>query len=454
MNPMSKEKRRRIIAATFAAALLIILGGYSLMAHRALTQYRRAARYSAQEALEETVYAVEDMSRTLQKSAYATDAGMRARLCAQIYADALAAESALSTLPFSTQELEELSAYLNRMGDYALTLAGAEGDAGFDERDEKQLRQLSRLADSLSASLTALRTRYHNGEVVMDTAEASLPNIGTGTAESRVSRELLLLESEFPRRAAPEYDGKYAAKSAPDSPAAKKTLSDAEKLAVAAGFVGMSPAQLRLAHEYEGVDGRKCYTAGETLICVGPLGVESLGSSRRIGEAALTLEDAQARAYDFLEGRGYKSMTLISGEARGAAAHFKFARVYEGAVCRDNYITLAIALDNGDIYAFNAAEYSEAEYDVKWPLEEDAAAARLPESLHLIDIRRVIISSPGGEAIAAYELRAKAADGAEVTLYLDGENGAQLDILVTPAAPDDEADSTNAAPSSVAGETI
>lgn len=115
---MSKKKLV-IVISTYACVLVAVLGVMSYLRGRSLRDYRLAARYSAQEALEETVTAAEHMSLTLQKTPYATDGGMSAKLCSQVYADALAAEAAMSTLPFSTQELEEISAYLNQVGDYA-----------------------------------------------------------------------------------------------------------------------------------------------------------------------------------------------------------------------------------------------------------------------------------------------------------------------------------------------
>ena len=95
------KRKYKIILATYSIAAFLALGLYSFAAHRMLTAYELSARYASSRAFEETVLSVRQMSEALEKSLYATDSAMRNRLCSEIYAEALSAESALSTLPFS-----------------------------------------------------------------------------------------------------------------------------------------------------------------------------------------------------------------------------------------------------------------------------------------------------------------------------------------------------------------
>ena len=67
MIPMSKKKKLRIVLGTYACALIAALGIFSYVSWRNLRDYRLAARYSAQEAFEETVAAVDHMSAALKK---------------------------------------------------------------------------------------------------------------------------------------------------------------------------------------------------------------------------------------------------------------------------------------------------------------------------------------------------------------------------------------------------
>lgn len=428
---MSKKRKAAILLGTYALALIAVLSIFSYLSRRSLSDYRLAARYSAQEALEETVTAVSHMSGVLKKSAYATDAGMRAKICAQVYADALAAEAAMSTLPFATQELEQISGYLNQAGDYAYTLCAAPpAEGGFTEEEAETLASLAALAASLTDSLTELRRGYHNGSIEMDSSELRLQNIGLDPAAGKVSTELLRYESEFPRRASMDYDGRYGAGAQREESAGAKKLSDAEKLAVAAGFAGVSPAQIRLAYDYEGASGVKCYAAGDMLVVVDDAGVESMGRSRLVSEERITDERARQLAHDFLESHGYKDMTLIAAERAGGMARLKFASTQDDALCLDNFVTLSVALDDGTVCSFNAENYSAAECDVTWNVTETQAMAAAPEALTVVDVRKVIVRTEGRRAVGCYELLCTDPDGAEVAIYIDAATGLQNEIVV------------------------
>lgn len=428
MIPMSKKKKLRIVLGTYACALIAALGIFSYVSWRNLRDYRLAARYSAQEAFEETVAAVDHMSAALKKSVYATDGGMCAKICSQVYADALAAEAAMATLPFSTQELEQISGYINQVGDYAYTLCAAAAPEGFTDEQAENLASLSTLAEGLSASLRELHTGFHNGSVTMDSSELSLRNVGTDTGEGRISAELLRFESEFPRRAELEYDGRYGA--GDESGAAGKKLSDAEKLAMAASFAGVSPAEVRLAYDYDGVEGRKCYSAGDMLVCVGPRGVESMGRSRLISESRISAEKAQEIAFSYLENHGFRDMTLIAAEEGGGTARMKFASTQDGALCLDNFVRISVALDDGSIYAFNAESYSPDAVEAEWDISEQQALSALPESLTAADVKKVVIQSDGGRSMGCYELDCTTPDGGEVKIFVDAVTGRQAEISV------------------------
>lgn len=428
---MSKKKLV-IVISTYACVLVAVLGVMSYLRGRSLRDYRLAVRYGAQEALEETVTAAEHMSLTLQKTPYATDGGMSAKLCSQVYADALAAEAAMSTLPFSTQELEEISAYLNQVGDYAYTLCGTVGETGFTQAQRDKLTELAALAASLSDSLRSLQTQYHNGAVEMDSSEKRLQNIGVDGTTTRVSTELLRYEAEFPRRASLEYDGRYSvtASALSGSTAKGKGLSDAEKLAIAAGFAGVSPAEVRLAYAYESTGGLKCYSAGDALVVVGNEGVVSMGRSRLVSEENLTQQQAQKLAQDFLKKRGYENMMLTDSEISAGMARFKFASTQDEALYIDNCITLSVALDDGAVCAFNAEGYSTEAVDVKWEITEQTAIDTAPENVQVEDIGRVIVRTAGEHPLACYELRCADASGKEVLIYVDAASGKQAEISV------------------------
>ena len=126
----------------------------------------------------------------------------------QAYANALAAEAALSALPFSTQELEQLSGFLNRAGDYAKSLGAQSGDKLSDEQ-KQQLKTMSDTAAEFSARLRDMQGRVNSGELIMDSREEQLQNIGIEDT-GKLSAELLGYEADFTAPEDFQYDGQYS----------------------------------------------------------------------------------------------------------------------------------------------------------------------------------------------------------------------------------------------------
>lgn len=420
------SKKVFTIITAYALAIIAVLGIYSYVSHKNLNIYRQSSQYASMLAFEETVSAVDRMSGTLAKSMYATDGAMCGKICSQVYADAMAAEAALSTLPFATHELEEIAAYLNQVGDYAYTLCSTAAQDGFEKEDVENLTELSGVASNLSQSLRELQSSVHEGSILMDKRERDLINVGRDKDTGNVSDEFLRFESEFPHRSSLSYDGRYSEKDK-EKPVQSR-LSDAEVLAQAARFAGVSPAEMKLSYEYEGNEGRKCYTAGEMRVCVDKAGVESMSQSRLVEDSRISLEKAEEIASAFLEKQGYKSLVLSEKEEQSGLGRFKYTAVQDGAELSDRYVNIAVALDDGSIYFFSRENYDPAKVEVYWGITEQQAQDTLPESLTLRDSAKVVIESEGGTDTACYRLRCTNGNNEPVTIYVDASSGKQSRI--------------------------
>ena len=417
------SRKLRTLICVYLTAALLTLGVLSAVIYGRLTDYRRSAAYSARQAFEETVRSADALSLSLEKGLYASDGDIRAQLCAQAYAQAMAAQAALSVLPFSTQELERSAEFINIAGDYAYTLCGPGAAEGFQPEQWEQLRQLSADAADYADMLRRLQGDVNNGLTIIDSREQPLQNVEPdGTP--LLSASLLDYESRSPGGRELLYDGKYGR--ARES--ASGELSDEELLALAAAAAGVEPRELKREYDYQGTDGRRCYSAGDLLLCVSSWGLESMAQSRLIGEAGIGAEEAETRALDFLEKQGYKDLAVISRGQSGGAAVFRFAPQAEGAVCLDNYLSLSVALDDGSIYMFNAASYSPALPELKWAVTQAQAEETLGDRLELLSSRRVIIKSAGGRDLGCYELSCTGINGRGVRVYVDGETGRQRRI--------------------------
>lgn len=421
------SKKARILLGVYISAALLSLGALSWSSLRSLQAYRRSAQYSARHAYEETVSAVDGMSRALKKSLYATDGSMCSRICSESYANALAAQASLSSLPFSTQELEQLSGFIGLVGDYSYTLCSQAAAEGFTAEQVEALVELSARADEFSRLLQELQGNINDGVLSIDSREERLLNVGL-EENPVLSEELLDYESSFQAPGPLSYDGKYSQREkAPE----ESSLSEEEMLSLAAEFLGEDKAALRLEYEYEGEGHKRCFSLGDKSVCVGGGGVESMACARIVSRTELSPEQAQKAAENFLESRGYTGLRLESSRENGSVLQLSFAEYRDDAVYLNNCLSLAIAMDDGSVYAFNAEDYDpDAEHSAQWSISPQEAEAALPGSLSLKGTRKVAIESPGGFELACYELKCSDKDGNSVTVFVDAQSGRQQQIVL------------------------
>ena len=417
---MSKKMLR--IAAIYAVAVITVLGVYAYVSRRNLNDYRYAAKYSSQRSVEESVAAVRALSQSLGKSVYAVDGSMCGQICAESCAQARSAQTALATLPFSTQELERISGFLGTTGDYAYTLCSEAVEEGFTDEQVKTLSMLSETAAKLADSLAEMQGDLNDKLVTIDSSELRLENVGVEETE-RLSHRMLTYEANFPEQKELKYDGKYSAQ----EQCVTGNLSDTQKIATAADFAGVGLGELKMEYDYKGENGLRCFSAGELEICVSCRGVESMSQSRLVSEEKITEEEAVKTASRFLNGHGYDSVDLISAVKNGAVEHMEFARIEGDALCLDETLSIAVALDDNSVYSFNAERYDGEEIYVQWVITQEEASQKLPESVELAECRKVIIKSAGGKMLPCYEL--KCTDGERtVKIYISGETGKQQRI--------------------------
>lgn len=416
---MISRKAKRLVGI-YAVAAIVVLSVLSAVLYEHLSELRRAVGYSAGASFETAVSSVSDMSRALHTSLYATDGSMCTKLCSRVCADALAAEAAISVLPFDTYELEQIAGFINTAGDYAYALCCSAATEGFTEKQIEELTAMSQTAAQLAEQLISLQSGVNSGMAVMDKAEKLLANVGVGDTPT-VSAELLGYERDFPRAEPLRYDGRYGY----DTKRAEGTLDQNAMRETAAKAAGCPAQELR--EEYSG-EGLACYSYGDQSFCVSSRGLESMGRSRLISERVIDMAEAETAAKDFLRSQGFGELQLSRRSDEGWTAAFEFVPLSDGALCIDDKLTVTVALDDGSIYGFNAEGYRGGEGGAEWSISAEEARKKLPESAEELSCARVIIQSDGKQDTPCYEFLCAGADKERLLIYVDADRGVQCRI--------------------------
>lgn len=410
-------KKIRILLIVYTLAALIGLGGLAWASQSRLEWYRAASDLAAARAFEEAVTAADALSLSLKKLSYAGDEALGKSLCAQAHAAALSCDTALSVLPFATQELEGLLGFLNRAGDYTASLCALSAET-LEESDRQHLQDFGEAAAQLADSLRELQAKVHSGDVAMDRRETPLRNVGEDGTE-RLSARLLDYESGFTAPEAFAYEGQFS----PEKSRDPGTLTDSEARAAAAKAAGVEERELREEYTAEGPEGRLCYSAGGLLIGVSRRGLEYVAQSRLVENGRLSPEEARGYAEKFLADNGFEDLVPERGGENGALASFYYVPTQEGVPRTEDGVSITIALDDGSVYAFDATRYDPEPAELNWKTEEQEALDTLPDSVTAESSRRVICRSPGGNPLACWELRCTGLEGEPVTIYVNAETG-------------------------------
>lgn len=417
------RKKTFVLIITYLTAAVVALGAYAAVHSRIELGYRRTAEYGYSHAFDEVVNAASKLSDSLRRGAYATGVEMSASVCGDIYGNCLAAEMTMSALPFSTQELEQMSAFVGIAGDYAQSLLRTSAESGFDDAARENLAKLYKTAEKLSRELTELHDNVDSGDVLMDAPERLFPDDG-----SFVSAAMLDMESGMGESPSLDYDGRYTKA---DPVPCDDPVSEAEARQAAAEFFGLDPEQLSV--EYAAESGTRCFSFdGGGHICVDGWGnVLSLSSERSVA-GDMSSEELEQRARDFLEARGFRDMFLASSARNSSVLTMEFQCTDNGIRCEGDNVMISMAADDGQVYAYDASKHIRCHGEhpsAEGVVSEDAARNALTDSLQVKSGSMCYAETDGGGQRLCYDFECTDPDGETLRVLVDAKTGRQYKIV-------------------------
>ena len=108
----------------------------------------------------------------------------------------------------------------------------------------------------------------------------------------------------------------------------------------------------------------------------------------------------------------------------------RYCASQDGADCPENCVRLAVALDDGSIYSYNAEDYCSEKAAVSWSVDEESARQALPEGLSVRETRKLICKSEGLRDVPCYAFFCEDGEGANVSVYVSAETGRQFRIAL------------------------
>ena len=441
------EKRRvRVLAASFTAAAFAVSVGFGVQGYARAEDYRRQLDNGYRQAFTELTTAAGELDAALEKVTYATTPSLFAALCAQAYAKALAAQTALGELPYGNVELEQTAAFFAKAGDYAMAMArGASGEGVCTDENRETLRGLAAAAGELSATLQALQLQLDGGALHPEDVAAVEARLAAAQEDGEPvtsGSAFQTVEADFPQVPTLIYDGPFSEHLSGRTPQMLEGLpqvTEEEARRAAAAFAGLRAEVFTRTSDGAGnlpawgfsalVDG------GELYVEITKQGGQVLQmlSSRPVGEAALSRKEGVEQAAAFLEEHGYRDMAPSYFLEGDGILTVHFAPVLDGVYCYPDLVKVGVALDNGDVVSFEAHGYL-MNHGAREPaapaVSADQAAERVDPSLTVLSRQLALIPTGGEYEVLCHEFKCQNADGGHVLVYVNAATGQQERILL------------------------
>ena len=441
------EKRRvRVLAASFTAAAFAVSVGFGVQGYARAEDYRRQLDNGYRQAFTELTTAAGELDAALEKVTYATTPSLFASLCAQAYAKALAAQTALGELPYGNVELEQTAAFFAKAGDYAMAMArGANGEGVCTDESRETLRGLAAAAGELSATLQALQLQLDGGALHPEdvaAVEARLAAAAEDGGQITGGSAFQTVEADFPQVPTLIYDGPFSEHLSGRTPQMLEGLpqvTEEEARRAAAAFAGLRAEVFTRTSDGAGNLPAWGFSAladgGELYVEITKQGGQVLQmlSSRPVGEAALSRKEGVEQAASFLDAHGYQDMSPSYFLEGDGILTVHFAPVLDGVYCYPDLVKVGVALDNGDVVSFEAHGYL-MNHGAREPaapaVSADEAAERVDSSLTVLSRQLALIPTGGEYEVLCHEFKCQNADGGHVLVYVNAATGQQERILL------------------------
>ena len=441
-----KKKQLYTVGVLYLSAAVLVFGVLAGTYYERAKRSEQTLRYSYEHAFGELVTAVSELDTALEKSVWATSPEIVGSLCTEVFGKAMTAQMSLSALPFSTHELEQLSGFISRVGDYAFALSRTAPERGAYSAEElENLRALSGTAGTLSQNLKSLRSDVQDGTLLLLAPERAAQTISDAVPAQvgTLSDSLRLIEQEFPEIPSLIYDGPFSEHLSGIAPRAlegEAEITEEKAREIAAGFLGVGKGRVYALESSAGDIPCYSFAADEeggasAYVSVTKRGgrVLSLLSSRPVGSAAVDVETALNTAARFLERCGYENMAETYHMTQGGVLTVNYAYRQGEVLCYSDLVKVSVALDSGRVCGLEARGWITAHTQRELPAPAvSAAAARtaVPEGLEILAEQLALVPSDGQYETLCHEFKCQSADGRHYIIYVDALSGHQHKILI------------------------
>ncbi len=352
----------------------------------------------------------------------------------------------LAQLPLGRSPLIETQKFLNQLGDYCFVLANGDNQEVIEDIDREQIKKLYHQAKNLSEQLQKMVINL--GEERFPWSKIALSKEKDWSSSTRALPDTTFANLEEQLQTFPQliYDGPFSEQVINQKINLQgKSITKEDAESIARDFLGLGDDKRFIIRITETDEQSPLHVYSVRIIPIfGNIGdqivmditktgghVAWMLNNRGVGGSDLTLEDAQNRAEEFLEAKGYQDFIPTGVIRTFNQAVVSFAEIQDNMVIYPHLIKVKVALDSGEITGFESINYLMTNKKRHWPangISIEEALERLNLNLEIEKIRKAVIPLNNGKEAICWEFMG-IINNETFLVYIDAVQGTERNIL-------------------------
>lgn len=391
---------------------------------------------------------VENVQVNLSKAMASKSRDKNVMLLSQIMNESFFAQDKLAQMPISHSETAKTEKFLNQAADYSSYLIKTHLDGeGLTDEQKESLNHLLGNTTAFNKELDALHENLANSTFTFNSMIDRQENQIREGNDQVLNTSIVNVEKQMGKTPELIYDGPFADQMVNRKPVGlpdKKVGSEeAEKIALDF-FGGKNVIGVEKFEEGENIDELKIpahnfnvYLDNQQEDLAVYMGISKQGGKviwmvnpRPISGDGLSIEEAQDKALEYLNSKGFENMEPNYSLKYDGGVLFNFAAKVDDVTIYPDLIKVKVALDTGEIIGFDASTYymNHKEREIGSPkLTEEEAREEVKVNFDIDSIRLAIVPNGKKEALC-YEFKGKY-NGSDFIIYINSQNGKEEDIL-------------------------
>lgn len=440
---MEKKKLKHLL--TICIILLVIAICAIALAYKNNKDYARVSNNSYNLAFYELIDHMEDVENYLAKSLVTKEVNHSAETLMYIWREANLAEVYLSQIPISNEGLSNTQKFLNQVSEYSYTLSRkCIDDKNLTKEELSKLKDLYNYSVEVNQTLGGLSLEINNGTLNWKELEADGSSIFAKQVSNPSKDSFDTIENNFEEYDGLIYDGAYSEHmtSSEKKGLTGDDIKEEKAKSIAEDFIGKENIKEIKSNGLAENGTIQSFSFevttnenGYITIAISQKGGHIIFSNhnRNIAEEKISIEDAENKALEFLNAKGFTNMQKTYFMKENGMITINYAYEQENVIVYSDLIKVKVALDNGEILGIETTGYlnnhEKRNINKKDIITKEQAIKLANENLKMENTRLSIIPTEYKTEIFCWELKGKVEDR-DFLLYVNAKTGKVEDILL------------------------